>query len=70
MIKETNMQTNTWRAVIVWSLCAATAMGAAPAAYKAGEKVKDFALEDTAGKTVALSQFKGKVIVLAFSAAF
>lgn len=40
------------------------------AAYKVGDAVKDFALKDTAGKTVKLSQFKDKVIVLAFSASF
>lgn len=38
--------------------------------YKVGDKVKDFALKATGGKSVKLSQFKSKVIVLAFSAAY
>jgi hypothetical protein len=33
-------------------------------------KVNNFALKDTDGRTVKLSQSKGKVIVLVFSAAF
>lgn len=37
-------------------------------AYKIGDKVADFALKDEHGKTVKLSQYKGKVIVLNFFA--
>ena len=41
---------------------------AGKAAYKVGDKVADFALKDEHGKTVKLSQYKGKVIVLNFFA--
>jgi len=52
------------------ALALSAAALAKPEPYKVGGKVKDFALKDTDGKTVKLSQFKGKVMVLAFSAAF
>ena len=39
-------------------------------AYKIGDKVADFALKDEHGKTVKLSQYKGKVIVLNFFASW
>jgi cytochrome oxidase Cu insertion factor (SCO1/SenC/PrrC family) len=37
-----------------------------PPAYKIGDRIADFALKDEAGKTVHLSQYKGKVVVLNF----
>jgi len=36
------------------------------AELKAGDKAPDFALEDTEGKTVRLSDFRGKTVVLYF----
>jgi len=49
---------------------AATIVPAGAAPYKVDARVKDFALKDTSGKTIRLSQFKGKVVVLAFSASY
>jgi len=57
------------RAVMVAAL-AATIVPAGAAPYKVDARVKDFALKDTSGKTIRLSQFKGKVVVLAFSASY
>ncbi len=39
-------------------------------AYKIGDKIADFTLKDDTGKTVKLSQYKGKVIVLNFFASW
>ena len=52
------------------TLLAASLAGAKPTPYKVSDKVKDLALKDTSGQTVKLSQFRGKVLVLAFSASF
>lgn len=46
-------------------LCAALAFGAnVHAAVKVGEPAPDFTLSDSNGKTHALSQYKGKIVVL------
>ena len=42
------------------------AAAAPPKAYKLGDKVANFALNDAAGKTINLSEFKGKVVVINF----
>lgn len=64
------MRSEFWLAVVGLLLWVVAVAGAKMTPYKVGDKVKDFALKDTEGKTVKLSQFKGKVMVLAFSAAF
>jgi len=59
--------------LLAFSLPAFTAQSApdnGKAAYKIGDKVADFALKDEHGKTVKLSQYKGKVIVLNFFASW
>ena len=48
-------------ATAVAALCLATATQAAPSV---GQQAPDFTLTDTSGKTVRLSDFKGKLVVL------
>jgi cytochrome oxidase Cu insertion factor (SCO1/SenC/PrrC family) len=38
--------------------------------YKIGDKVADFTLKDDRGRTVSLSQYRGKIIVLNFYASW
>lgn len=64
------MKRKAWRSAFWMMLLSVAVASAETAPYRVGEKVNDFTLKDTDGKTVKLSQFKGKVIVLAFSAAF
>ena len=49
--------------LVVSSLTLSTIAAAAPPA-KVGERAPDFSLPDLAGKTVSLSSFKGKTVVL------
>jgi len=37
-------------------------------AYKVGDKIEDFAAKDANGKTIKLSQYRGKTVVLNFYA--
>lgn len=38
--------------------------------YKVGDKIADFALKDEAGKTVRLSQYAGRIVILNFYASW
>lgn len=52
--------------LMVITLLSAADTSLADDAFKPGEKAKDFTLPDMAGKQVALSQYKGKVVLLNF----
>ncbi len=44
--------------------------GAQTATYHVGQRIADFSLKDDTGRTVTLSQYRGKVIILNFYAAW
>ena len=52
------------RRTLIASAAALLAAGAAQAAATVGQPAPDFSVKDTAGKTVRLSDFKGKHVVL------
>ena len=52
------------KAFCLVAISALLALGSAHAAPSVGQKAPDFALTDTSGKTVKLSDFKGKHVVL------
>ena len=55
------MRYSMWALVIAWSL---TTVGAAQAASSVGQLAPNFTLSDTSGKSVSLTDFKGKTVVL------
>ena len=58
-------------AALAGALYVRSGVQAAPGkVYKVGDKVADFALKDDNGKTVRLSEFKGKPVVLTFYASW
>jgi len=58
-------------AIVAFSIvCAGMATAKKFAIYKIGDTVADFALKDDAGRTIRLSEFRGKVVVLDFYASW
>jgi peroxiredoxin len=58
-------------AIAVSAVAAVSAdISSAPKPYKVGDRIADFRLPSDQGKQVALSQLKGKVVVLAFFASW
>lgn len=55
---------------LVFFTLGARLLAAPEDSYKVGDKIASFTLKDDRGKTVKLSQFKGKVVVLNFYASW
>ena len=56
--------------VTLSAICAGMAHAKGKANYKVGDTIADFALKDDQGRTVRLSQFAGKVVVIDFYASW
>jgi len=53
-----------------FSLTARKSVAGGPAVYKPGDKIADFVLKDERGKTVKLSEYRGKTVILNFYASW